>query len=254
MKDYLFEGQPILTLEGVTKRFGGVVAANNVNIKLYKKEVFGLIGPNGSGKTTILNIINGIMMLDSGKIILEDNDITKYPMHKRAKSGIARTFQHPRLLGRCDIETNILIGIDLANKRRLPESKAYRDHMNSLLEVAGLKDINILDSIEQLSYGQQKMIEIVRALLSKPKVLLLDEPAAGLNYTELNYIRGLIEIAVSENIAVLLIEHTMDLVMEVCDQITVLNFGHQIAGGAPEEIQENEIVIAAYLGGGGQDT
>jgi branched-chain amino acid transport system ATP-binding protein len=250
MTNCIIEKKPILTLQKVTKHFGGVVAAQDVNIELYKKEVFGLIGPNGSGKTTILNLINGILPIDSGSIFLDGKNITNYPIHRRAFEGIARTFQHPRLLDRCNIMTNILVGVDVSGKKRLPNAKNYLDRMKMLIEVAGLAKVNINDSIEKLSYGQQKMIEIVRALLTRPKVLLLDEPAAGLNYSELDYIRLLIGIAIEEDIAVLLIEHSMDLVMEICDRITVLNFGNQIANGVPSEIQENPLVIAAYLGGG----
>ncbi len=243
---------PVLTLTDVTKRFGGVTAADHVRLKLYGGEVFGLIGPNGSGKTTLLNLITGIYKADGGQISLDGRDITKAPTHMRAKLGVARSFQHPRLLNRCDIETNILVGLDLAGLRNIPAAKQHRDYMRSLLEAAGLTNVNLKDSTEKLSYGQQKMLEIVRAMLSYPKVLLLDEPAAGLNRAEMDYIRSLIGIAVKQNIAVLLIEHAMDLVMEICDRITVLNFGRQITTGLPQEVQENPDVIMAYLGGGGR--
>ena len=243
---------PVLTLSDVVKRFGGVTAADRVCLDLYGGEVFGLIGPNGSGKTTLLNLITGIYKADGGVISLEGRAITKAPTHLRAKLGVARSFQHPRLLGRCDIETNILVGLDLAGRRRLPQARQHREYMQSLLGAAGLEKVNLKDSTEKLSYGQQKMLEIVRALLSYPKVLLLDEPAAGLNRAEMDYIRALIGIAVKQGIAVLLIEHAMDLVMEICDRITVLNFGRQLTTGLPQQVQENPDVIEAYLGGGGK--
>ncbi len=243
---------PVLKLSDVVKRFGGVTAADHVCFELYGGEVFGLIGPNGSGKTTLLNLITGIYKADGGRIELEGRNITKSPTHTRAKLGVARSFQHPRLLGRCDIGTNILVGLDLAERRHLPQAKRHEEYMPSLLKAAGLEGVNLKDSTEKLSYGQQKMLEIVRAMLSCPKVLLLDEPAAGLNRAEMDYIRALIALAVEQGIAVLLIEHAMDLVMEICDRITVLNFGRQLMTGLPQEVQENPGVIEAYLGGGGR--
>ena len=252
MKHYINEKEPVLTLHNVVKRFGGVTAADHVSFELYGGEVFGLIGPNGSGKTTLINLITGIYSADEGNIMLGGKKVTKLSTHTRSKLGIIRSFQHPRLLGRCDIETNILVGVDLAVRRRLPQARDYQERMNILLETAGLSGVNLKDSAERLSYGQQKMLEIVRAMLSYPKVLLLDEPAAGLNRSEMNYIRALISMATNEGIAVLLIEHAMDLVMEVCNRITVLNFGKQITTGLPSEVQENTAVIEAYLGGGGQ--
>lgn len=221
MPDTLKEEQAVLRLDNVSKNFGGVVAASDICIQLFRGGVFGLIGPNGAGKTTLLNLITGIYMADGGDIYLDGGKITRFATHRRAKMGIARTFQHPRLLNRCDIRTNIFMGVDLT------------------------------DQVDQLAYGQQKMLEIVRAILCEPVVLLLDEPAAGLNHKEMDYIVALIDKAVEKKIAVLLIEHAMDLVMSVCDRITVLNFGCQIATGTPKEIQMNEAVITAYLGGGG---
>lgn len=240
----------VLQLNDVCKRFGGVVAADNITLELYGGETFGLIGPNGAGKTTLLNLITGIYAASSGTITLNGKNVTKQPTHKRACLGIARTFQHPRLLDGCDIRTNIMMGVDLANKRKKKSGQPLEEEIQMLLKCAGLQDVNLDDSVEKLAYGQQKMLEIVRSLLSEPEVLLLDEPAAGLNEKEMEYIVNLIHVAVEKNIAVLLIEHAMDLVMGICDRLTVLNFGHQITTGTPEEIQANEEVIAAYLGGG----
>lgn len=249
MKSLINESKPVLKLDDVCKNFGGVVAADAINLELYGGEVFGLIGPNGAGKTTLLNLVTGIYSSDKGKIILMDKDITKAPTYKRARLGIARTFQHPRLLIRCDIRTNILMGVDLASKRVKKTKEELEKEMSLLLKYAGLENVNLSDSVEKLSYGQQKMLEIVRSLLSDPVVLLLDEPAAGLNHKEMEYIVALIEVAVKKNISILLIEHAMDLVMSICNRLTVLNFGHQIATGTPLEIQSNQGVIDAYLGG-----
>ncbi|MCI8505796.1 MAG: ABC transporter ATP-binding protein [Lachnospiraceae bacterium] len=238
----------VLKLDNVCKNFGGVTAADAICLELYRGEVFGLIGPNGAGKTTLLNLITGIYMPDKGTVILEDKNISRYPTYRRARAGIARTFQHPRLLGRCDIRTNIYMGVDLANKRK--KKAADEGALSFLMESAGLGQVDLKDTVDKLSYGQQKLLEIIRAILCEPGVMLLDEPAAGLNNKEMEYVGALIKIAVEKNIAVLLIEHAMDFVMSICDRITVLNFGHQIMTGTPKEVQEDEEVIKAYLGGG----
>lgn len=240
-----------MILDKVCKRFGGVVAADEVSFTLAAGQIHGLIGPNGSGKTTILNLISGVTDMDAGSVFLEGASITQDPCHTRARKGIARTFQHPRLLKRCDIETNLYLGIDLANMKNKAAvaGQANGNSLNELLEAAGLS-VNMGETITCLSYGQQKLFEIVRALLTKPKVLLLDEPAAGLNAKEMERIEALVGIAVKNNTAVLLVEHAMDLVMNLCNVITVLNFGRVIAEGVPEAIQSNEAVIEAYLGRG----
>ena len=242
--------KPLLELDGIFKAFGGVIAADEISLKVHQREVVGLIGPNGSGKTTLLNIISGIYTADRGEIYLDGERVTKLPTHTRAKKGISRTFQHPRLLGRCDIYTNIQVGMDLAQRKRSSTTEESQELMQKLLIAAGLEEIDLKESCEKLSYGQQKLLEIVRAILPIPKVLLVDEPAAGLNEKEMWQIVALFNVAKEYGVGLLLIEHSMDLIMSICDTITVLNFGHQIATGIPAEIQKNPEVINAYLGGG----
>ncbi len=249
MNASLKNATPVMTLKNVFKSFGGVIAAEDVNLEFYGGEILGLIGPNGAGKSTLINLITGIYAADKGEISFKGRDITRMSTHNRARLGIARTFQHPRLLNRCSVYDNIMLGVDLARCEGRRSDRSHPDKLPEILKAAGLDQLNLHGSITKLSYGQQKLLEIVRAILSEPEVLLLDEPAAGLNSREMEYIVNLMNLEVKRNIPVLLIEHSMDLVMSVCDRITVLNFGHQIATGTPEEIQDNQAVIDAYLGG-----
>ncbi len=247
------EKSPKLVLSDVCKNFGGVVAASDINLEIFGGEVVGLIGPNGAGKTTLINLITGVYKVDSGVIRFKGKDITKQATYQRAIQGIGRTFQHPHLLDRCDIWTNIIMGSDMAARKKNGKKVDLEQVLPELLECAGLQHMNLSDPMSKLSYGQQKLLEVVRVLLSQPDVILLDEPAAGLNNRETQYVSELIRYAVKRDIGVLLIEHSMELVMSICDRITVLNFGHQITTGLPEEVQNNTEVIEAYLGGGFAD-
>ncbi len=247
------ERSPKLVLSNVCKNFGGVVAAKDICIEIRGGEILGLIGPNGAGKTTLINLITGVYRADRGTIVFKGRDISQQPTYRRAIQGIGRTFQHPHLLDRCDIKTNIIMGSDMAARRRGGKRANPENELPELLACAGLEQINVNDPLSKLSYGQQKLLEVVRVLLSRPDVILLDEPAAGLNNRETQYVSDLIRYAVGKDVGVLLIEHSMELVMSICDRITVLNFGHQIATGAPAEVQSNEEVIRAYLGGGDDD-
>ncbi|WRS27350.1 ABC transporter ATP-binding protein [Oscillospiraceae bacterium MB08-C2-2] len=245
----------ILVLDRVCKRFGGVVAADDVSFAVPKGQVIGLIGPNGAGKSTMLNMISGIYEVDGGSITFNDQDVTKLPPYTRACMGIGRTFQTPRFLQRSNIRDNLLMGTDLADQKGYLKSffgkrnHHFEDELAIYLKLAGFS-VDLESDITSLSYGKLKLLEIVRSLLGHPKVMLVDEPAAGLNTKEIEYAMALLNYAAQEkNIGVVLIEHQMDMVMNICKYIVVLSFGQLIARGTPGEISTNQQVITAYLGG-----
>lgn len=248
--------QPLLQLQHVNKRFGGVIAANDVSFNVYAGRIHGLIGPNGAGKTTLLNLISGIYEVDSGSIHFQGKDITKMPSHNRARMGLGRTFQAPRFLYRSSIRDNLLLGTDLADQMGYFKSfigkrgyDFYRE-FDELMDIVGFR-LNFDDDINSLPYGNRKLLEIVRTLLSHPVCILVDEPVAGLNNKESEIVVRLLKYAAEERkIGIVLIEHLMDLVMNVCENIVVLNFGQVIANGTPQEVSTNKDVIEAYLGGG----
>jgi branched-chain amino acid transport system ATP-binding protein len=247
-------GKVLLEVRDVNKAFGGVVTAKNVDMKVKAGEIHGLIGPNGAGKTTLLNLISGIYEVDSGQIFFEEKEITHLPAHKRARLGLGRTFQSPRFMNRASIKDNLELGTDLRNQFSYTQSffgkkgADFYSELEELMEIAGFTfDWN--EHITSLPYGQQKLLEIVRAMLAHPIVILVDEPAAGLNKQEQERVSLLLRKAVDSGMGVVLIEHSMEMVMNICDNITVLNFGEVIAKGKPQEIATNPQVIEAYLGG-----
>ena len=247
--------QPILRLDGIDKHFGGVVAAKDITFSVLPGEVHGLIGPNGAGKSTLMNIISGIYTPDKGKIYLNEKDITKVPPYTRARMGIGRTFQTPRFMQRSNIRDNLLLGIDLADQTGYfkgffgKKGSPFEEELAVLMDVAKFS-FEWDESINSLPFGKRKLLEIVRSMLGHPKVMLVDEPAAGLNNKEIEYAMDLLNLAARERgIGVLLIEHSMDMIMDICNDIVVINFGQVIAMGKPEEIASNPQVIEAYLGG-----
>jgi len=250
------ERKVILKLDGVCKAFGGVIAAENVSFDVYTGEILGLIGPNGAGKTTILNVVSGIYDVDDGRIFLGDEEITNAAAHKRARMGISRTFQQPRFLQRSDIRDNLLLGTDLAEQfgfwRSFWHKKGlnFKEELDELMDIAGFS-LKWDADISSLPYGQRKLLEIIRAMLSHPRVMLVDEPAAGLNSSEIERAVALLRLATDKKgMGVVLIEHSMDMVMNTCHNIVVLNFGRLIAQGTPEQVSSNGDVIVAYLGRG----
>ncbi len=238
----------ILEVEGVVKRFGGLVAVNNVSFGVKEGEIFGIIGPNGAGKTTLFNVITGFYKPDSGKIRFLGRDITGMKPNKLAKLGLTRTWQIVKPFLGMSVLDNVLVSI-YATKgviSGLSEEEAVKK-AEEILEFAGL--LHRKEALaEALPHGERKRLEIARALATEPKLLMLDEPAGGLTPAEMDEVMEVVRKVRESGVTVVIIEHNMRVIMNVCERIMVLNFGRKIAEGSPEEISRNEEVIKAYLG------
>lgn len=254
---------PIIKVNNLSKSFGGVKAVSNINMSIDGGEIIGVIGPNGAGKTTFFNLLTGIYSPSSGEVTYNlDKEISSksFKPYKMAGHGVARTFQNIRLFKNMSIIDNVLLGYHnnmryglLSSLFRLPsfyknENKAY-DEALKLLEIFNLSDKKD-ELANNLPYEEQRKVEIARALAAKPKLLLLDEPAAGMNPNETKELTNLINWIKDEfKLTIILIEHDMSLVMGICDKVFVFDYGTLIASGTPSEVQNNEQVIKAYLGG-----
>ena len=250
--------ETLLEVKSISKQFGGIAALTDVSLEIQRGEIYALIGPNGAGKTSLFNVITGIYTPDSGEILLNGQAMTGKKPHEMAKAVVARTFQNIRLFPSMTALENVMVGRNCSTSAgeigavfQHPQAKteelAITKRARELLDYVGI-DKHANTVARNLSYGDQRRLEIARALATEPLILALDEPAAGMNHTETNSLEDLFRKIRADGVTLLLIEHDVKLVMGLCDRITVLNFGKKIAEGTPDFVKNHPDVIEAYLG------
>lgn len=248
--------EPILELRSITKRYGGLTALKDISLSIAPGEICGVIGPNGAGKSTLFSVIAGSVMPSDGSVIYAGLNVTHVPMYRRARLGLARTFQLAHTFESMSVEDNVLVGAEnhsslnlfSAMTRLFRRSEAdARARTSGVLDLLGIADIAKFEA-SRLTFGQQRMVATGRALAGDPRLLLLDEPAAGLSERDIEPLAKTVRAVRAAGATILIVEHNMDVIMRLCDHIVVMHLGEKIGDGRPEEVRQSERVVEAYLG------